>query len=327
MSSKPYDQAFKYLAEQYPLSLMILLGCLREGERARIRHLPRELNISTLLPDQIYLIETGQETFIAHIEAQTIYDPIIPQRMAEYGARLWMKHRLPLRSFVLLLTSRGLPERVIARGEIIAGDLKIKTRYRLVKLWQVSARVALATGRDNLIPFVPLMRGGEAEMEQGAQRLGSVEDYRQQRDLSLHFIVLGGLRYNRDDILELVGRRGMIPLDQLKESSMYKYIVEEGVKEGIEKGIKKGIEKGIEKGIKKGIEKGIKEGRKEGQAQGFAQAILLFVSERFPGVDVSEQIKRIKNPDTLQKLYADIIKMSDASELKKRLSRIAKSSR
>jgi predicted transposase YdaD len=155
------------------------------------------------------------------------------------------------------------------------------------------------------------MRGGEAEVEEAAARLRGVANEQRQRDLSLHFIVLGGLRYNREDILELVVRRGMIPLEQLKASSMYQYFMEEGINEG----------------MKKGLQKGLQKGRKEGKAEGIAEAILLFVGERFPQVDASEQVKRIKDPARLRKLYAEIIKMSDAAELKQRLGRIPKSPR
>jgi predicted transposase YdaD len=235
--------------------------------------------------------------------------------MAEYGARLWMTYRLPVRSYVLLLTSVNLPKRTPAMGRITAGDIEIRANYHLVKLWQHSAAGALATKRENLLPFVPLMRGGESEVEEAAARLRGVVNEQRQRDLSLHFIVLGGLRYNREEIVEMVVRRGMIPLEQLKASSMYEYFMEEARKDIIKEGRKKGLQQGIQKG------------RREGKAEGIAEAILLFISERFPQIDASQQIKRIKDPARLRKLYAEIIKMSDAAELKKLLSRIPKSSR
>jgi predicted transposase YdaD len=78
------------------------------------------------------------------------------------------------------------------------------------------------------------MRGGPKELEIGAQRLGDVPDEGQRRELGLHFLLLAGLRYNRDAILELIGREGMIPLEQLKESSFYQYIAEEGRQEEIQ---------------------------------------------------------------------------------------------
>ncbi|MCI0485714.1 MAG: hypothetical protein L0229_03845 [Blastocatellia bacterium] len=119
-------------------------------------------------------METSQGVRLIHVKAQTVYDIHIPERMAEYGARLWMAYRLPVTSYVLLLTRRGLPARAPTAGRIIAGDAEIKIRYRLVRLWQVSARRVLAMKRENLLPFVPLMRGGQEELEAGAEHLGEI---------------------------------------------------------------------------------------------------------------------------------------------------------
>ncbi|MGH9850009.1 MAG: hypothetical protein ACREBD_09125, partial [Blastocatellia bacterium] len=61
MSDKPYDQAFKFLAEQDAESLLILLGYLQSGEQAEIEVLPRELRAAAILPDQPYRVLTAHE--------------------------------------------------------------------------------------------------------------------------------------------------------------------------------------------------------------------------------------------------------------------------
>ena len=294
MSAKPYDQAFKYLAEQDPESLLILLGFLQPGQQAHVELLPREVSVSALLPDQPYLVETEQGSCVVHIEAQTIYDPLIPERMAEYGARLWVRYRLPVSSYVLLLTRKGLPERAPTRARVDAGDVQIRVHYRLVKLWNVSARRVLAMDRESLLPFVPLMRGGQAELEIGAQRLSLVRDERKQQELGLHFLLLGGLRYNREDILELIGSKSMIPLEQLKESSVYQLIVEEGLKEG----------------------------RRQGEVKGRAETLRRLVEKRFPGLNVASQIERIGDAQVLQELILEVTDMTDGAALEKRLAQI-----
>jgi hypothetical protein len=116
MSNMPYDRAFKYLAEQDAESLLILLGYLKPGQQAQIDLLPREIDVSTLLPDQPYRVVIGDDSWIVHVEAQTAYDSRIPERMAEYGARLWMKHKLPVRSYVLMLTRRGCRKTLQSNG-------------------------------------------------------------------------------------------------------------------------------------------------------------------------------------------------------------------
>jgi predicted transposase YdaD len=234
MSTKPYDQAFKYLAEQDAEALLLLLGDLQPGQPAQITLLPREISVAAQLPDQPYEVVTAEGRRLVHVEAQTAYDHNLPDRMMDYGLRLWLKYRLPLTSYALLLTPRGVPKNLRVSRRVVAGDLRIDLHCRVVRLWRVSAQTALAWQRASLLPFVPLMRGGREALEPGAQRLREVADERQRRELGLHFLLLGGLRYDKIELLDLIGRESMIPLEQLKESSIYQYIKGEGFKEGIQ---------------------------------------------------------------------------------------------
>ena len=52
---KPYDQAFKYLVEQDPTALLILLGALKPEQKVTIELLPNEVTVSAKLPDSVYL--------------------------------------------------------------------------------------------------------------------------------------------------------------------------------------------------------------------------------------------------------------------------------
>jgi hypothetical protein len=49
MSTKPYDQAFKFLAEQDPEALLLLLGAIEPDEQATIELLPREISFGGAL--------------------------------------------------------------------------------------------------------------------------------------------------------------------------------------------------------------------------------------------------------------------------------------
>jgi predicted transposase YdaD len=80
------------------------------------------------------------------------------------------------------------------------------------------------------------MRGGRGELEAGARLLREVAEEKHRQELTLHFLLLGGLRYNPVDLLDLIGSESMIPVEQLKESSFYKYILEEGLQKGREEG-------------------------------------------------------------------------------------------
>jgi hypothetical protein len=203
-NSKPYDTAFKDLAEQDPGALLLLLGAIRPG--ASVKPLPREVAVQALLPDQPYEITEEGRTYIAHVEAQTRFEPDIPARVGDYGVYLWSRYRVPVYSYVLVLVPRGMPDAAPTRWAVEAGGVRVTVDYTIVRLWEVEAAQALAMKSESLLPFIPLMRGTRAELEQGARALGAVADEVRQRELALHFVVLGGLRYNRDEIFDLLGR-------------------------------------------------------------------------------------------------------------------------
>ena len=111
MTTKPYDQAFKFLAEQDPESLLLMLGAIEPGEEATIELLPREISLAAVLPDQPYRIISARGERIAHVEAQTVWEPFVPTRMAEYGGLHLYKYRVPIDSYVIVLTPAGFPLR------------------------------------------------------------------------------------------------------------------------------------------------------------------------------------------------------------------------
>ena len=225
---KPYDNAFKLLAEEDAEALLLLLGEIKPGEKAEITPLHRELRISTRLPDQAYKVVAASGARIVHIEAQSRYPHVMPDRMADYGAREWMKYQLPVTCYVLLLTDRELPKHPATIGRIDAGDVQITVRYRIVRLSQISALRVLKMRREHLLPFVPLMRGEEEELAAAVKALRKVKEPRRRCDLGLDLLVLGSLRYNPEDLLDLIGRESMIPLEIMKESPAYEFLINEG---------------------------------------------------------------------------------------------------
>ncbi|MGH9831422.1 MAG: hypothetical protein ACRD9Y_00320, partial [Blastocatellia bacterium] len=85
MATKPYDQAFKFLAEQDPEALLLMLGAIEPDEKAVIELLPREISVAAVLPDQPYLVSSARGKRVVHVEAWTRWEHGIPQRMVEYG--------------------------------------------------------------------------------------------------------------------------------------------------------------------------------------------------------------------------------------------------
>ncbi len=115
-SKKPYDDAFKDVAEHAAEALLRLIGALPEDGRV-VESLPREVSAQALLPDQPYKIEVGGGTRIAHIEAETRYKPDILHRVAGYQTRLWLAHALPVYTYVIVLSPAGTPARAVPRED------------------------------------------------------------------------------------------------------------------------------------------------------------------------------------------------------------------
>jgi hypothetical protein len=297
---KPYDDAFKHLAEKDAEALLLLLGEIEPGEQAEIVPLERELRISTRLPDKAYKVATASGERIVHIEALSRYPHVMPDRMADYGTREWMKYRLPVTCYVLLLTDRELPKDPVTFGRIDAGDVQIIVRYRLIRLSQISASQMLALQRENLLPFVPLMQGDRRELETGAERLRRVSDERHQLELGLHFLVLGALRYNPQDLLDLIGREDMIipiPPEVYKESPAIEFL----------------------------IDKSKDHWKEEGSVEALSETLRLLIASRFPNLKVSQKIKRIRNAALLQRLCVEVIKLPSAAAVRARLDEAIKS--
>ncbi|MGH9842963.1 MAG: hypothetical protein ACREEM_29855 [Blastocatellia bacterium] len=290
MAAKPYDQAFKFLAEQDPESLLILLGAIEPDEKAEIELLPREISVPAMLPDQPYRVRSPRGERVVHVEAWTRWNNGIPGRMVEYGPLHWFKYRVPVDSYVIVLSKEGMPRFPLRRGVIEAGGTRITTRFHLILLWRISARETLDLGRPALLPFVPLMNGGRQELEIGAERLRIIPDEAQRREMSLHFVVLGGLRYNRLDLLELIGGEAMIPLEQLRESSFYQFILDEG--------------------------------RLEEAAHFFRR----LASNRFPGLQLGPEVEAVGMPDLLERLAGELNEIPDSETLRRKLAALVKDS-
>jgi len=308
VSGTPYDDAFKHLAEQDPESLLILVGAFPPNQPVRIKVLSRELRTSKRIVDQAYLVTTGNESRIAHLEAQTRYDAAMPERMLEYALMLWLAHkrRYAVDSFVLLLTREGLPREAPEQVSVKAGSLSVTVRYHLVRLWEIEAQSLLALNRDQLLPFVPLMKGGLKELEASARRVARLAD-RQQRDiLALNLLTLGSLRYNRDTIEDVFRRDNMI-LELIKDTPYYRYMVDEE--------------------RKKALREGRKTGKQEGSLQVARKLLLRLAEKRFPKADIKTEVARIRSLSALEQLCVDIDDIKTERALRQRLGKITPAKR
>jgi predicted transposase YdaD len=297
MSRKPFDDAFKDLAEQDAAALLALIGALPPG--ATVTPLPREVSVQALLPDQPYEISVEGRKHVVHFEAQTYYDRELPYRIVDYDVRLWLKYRLPVYSYVLVFVPDGMPPAMPDALAVDAGWLSVSARYKVVGLWQLSAAAALALGSESLLPFVPLMRGGEEELRRSAEALQAVTDEVRRRELALHFVMVGSLRYAREDLFDILEEVKMLPIphDLIRRSEMYQYILEEGRQEG----------------------------RQEAEQE--ARQVMLdllrrFAERRFPGLTLDAEVEQIRDLEAIEQVCLEMDEFADADALRRRLSEL-----
>jgi len=91
-------------------------------------------------------------------------------------AWMWIKHRLPIHSFLLVFLPAGMPDAPPTTVTMQAGGFAITVNYTIVKFWEMSAKWALTLGRESLLPFVSLMSGGLEEIEQSAVKISQIEN-------------------------------------------------------------------------------------------------------------------------------------------------------
>ena len=287
--TKPYDTAFKDLAEQEPELLLQLIGALPPD--ATVKVLPREISAPMLAADQPYEVTSAAEHFIAHVEAQTRWQADVPARVVEYKTLFWLNRHLPVRSYVLMLTPRGMPADVPTSHTIEAQGLRLTGDFTVVKIWELPAAEALATGSPNLLPFIPLMAGGEQLLESCAQALGQVRRRRRREALAYHFLMVGSLRYNHEDLFELIERLTMIPIQAYRDSSFYQFILDEG--------------------------------RTTGQRELLADMLQRMAQRRFPDFKLGAEVERVHDLKALEDLCLDLDALPDEAALRAQLQALA----
>jgi hypothetical protein len=309
---KGYDQAGKHLGDQDPVGFLQLLGAIRVGEDVEVEVIERELITPARAVDGLYRVRTAECARLIHGEIQAHWKGAVPPRIADYGARIHLLTGEQVESYVLVLTNDPAPPRVPPPAEIRSGDLVILKGYHLVRLWELDADEWLATERPYLMPYIPLMRGGEPHLVAAAQVLSKIPDEEQRQTLSAYFAILGGLRYDRDILRSILKEALMqIPMEDFRRSS----IVQAWLEEGLEKGLEEGLEKGLEEGLEKGLEKG----RQEGRAAAVYEMVRRAAARSFPTVQIGSELEAITNLEALEDLCLTMHELPDAAALQARL--------
>jgi predicted transposase YdaD len=218
-----FDHAFKSFAEDEDLGLLRVMAKFQVPEDAKIEHLDRELVPPSLRVDHLYRITTEEGSTAVHMEAFTTYDSEWQRRHARYAALIWAKYEIKLAVFMFLLTDRGVPKELSGEFQVDGGDLELRMRVRIVKLWEVPAEELIATGDPATMAWVPLANFSGAQLWKAANLIRASGD----SEVRSRMTLLYGLRYRNIEVLE-----SMLTEEMMRESAYYQKILNRGVEQG-----------------------------------------------------------------------------------------------
>lgn len=226
---RSYDQTLKRMLSQAPNGLVALY----DPRLAVTAEPPVELHSSQRQADLVWEVRRDDgSSGILHIELQAYADARMGERLTEYGLRLWLRERKPVRSLVILLR----PSAQVPASPFVVpwmGDESMRYTYETIRLWTVPQERVLDTNAYALWPLASVMAGAsEATTEAVAERIVAAPLPQPERsELLSMLVVLAGLRLPRAGLLDALRRNPMID-DIFRASSVSEIFLEEGEAKG-----------------------------------------------------------------------------------------------
>ncbi|MBI3210026.1 MAG: Rpn family recombination-promoting nuclease/putative transposase [Candidatus Solibacter usitatus] len=307
-----FDLTFKSLAESDPRSMIELFGGISNDQILDLRPLERELNLPIQVLDHAYLLETPAGKQIEHFEAQLRSGPDLRVRLPDYGMASWLKYRLPVYCTVVWMSPRTAPKRFPESVKAIHGGLEVTLKVRSVRAWELPVDKLLASPSPSVWPWVALASSNMDEVLEAGRRIQKeVADPRLRRQLLGEISVLGGLRYNRIEFDELLGRFHVFLSEEILKESVAIQMAEE-----------RGLEQGLQKGLHQGLNQGLQEGLEAGRLKEARRFLQLYLKKRFPAIHASARIREITDLARLEALASKVFSAATEAEARKVIARL-----
>ncbi len=187
---------------------------------------------------RVHSPEDGE--FLVLNELQLRYNSQLPQRMRAYAGLASEKYNLqtyPVLINILQTSQVEIPTSYVSN---IAG-LQVRQDYRVINLWEVDVNVAFEQPLPSLLPFVPILKGGEDEsiIREALQILRGNEQLNQLETVLAFFATF---------VLESALIQEIMRWDMavLRESPWYQEILQEGEARGRQEELLSNIEMSLE---------------------------------------------------------------------------------
>ena len=163
--------------------------------------------------------------FLVLNELQLRYKVEMPRRMRAYAGLAEEKYKLPTYPVLINILKTGDAE-IPTRYESNLAGLEVRQDYRVINLWEVDVKIALEQPLPSLLPFVPILKGGEDEsIIREALRLLQADEQLNQLETVLAFFATFVLD---SSLVQEIMRWDMTVL---RESPWYEEILQRGKRE------------------------------------------------------------------------------------------------
>ncbi len=169
--------------------------------------------------------------FLILIEIQLRYSKHMPRRMRAYAALAEERYSLPV--YPVLITLLPPSKNTVIPDQYLSTFMGLQAQqdYHLIKLWEVDAQLAFQPELNALLPFVPIMEGGnsQAVVQDAVRALRQVEpltDFEPLLAFFANFVL-------ESSLIQQIMRWDMVILEQ---SSWYNEILNRGKQSGRQEG-------------------------------------------------------------------------------------------
>ncbi len=172
----------------------------------------------------------------------------MPRRMRAYAALAEEKYKLPTYPVLINILKIGDEEIATRFASNIAG-LEARQDYRVINLWEVDVKIVFEQPLPSLLPFVPILQGGENESTiREALRILRGDEQLNQLETVLAFFATFVLE---STLVQEIMRWDMAVL---RESPWYQEIEQRGVERGLRMGEERGRREEILSNIEMSLE-------------------------------------------------------------------------
>ena len=179
------------------------------------------------------------DTFLVLNEWQLRYTARMPRRMRAYAALAEERYDFPVYPVLVNILPPASTVAIASCYQSEVLGLSAQQDYRVINLWEIEADLVFQTPLPALLPFVPVLRGGNAEssIRQALRELRADDQLNELEPLLAFFATF---------VLESPIVRQIMRWDMavLRESPWYQEILQEGQEQGIEQGLQQGLQQG-----------------------------------------------------------------------------------